>query len=561
MGRLKTIFGVLGVALFALGLALTILGAPAVYAQNEEPSPVPEDQAAATEEQQAAPAQEEQPAPLKYEGVRECQSCHRDMVRNHQDTAHAQALLDTDDDKNLILGDFSLGDDVRSVTLPGEDSSRPFTADDIVFAIGSGVNAQAYVTKVDDTLRVLPAQWNVTEGQWQALSLADSWDNSAYDFVTSCAGCHTTGLNVEDGKWEDDGVMCEACHGPAEQHVELAEDAGRRASDEEIAALRAAINPGIDPQVCGSCHSRGEVPAGAPAFSTTYRPGGTLTVEGEYVPFGPDDPVHFYLTGQASQPNMQFNEWLASAHSTSLEVLPDDATDECLTCHAGEYAYNLRIIAEHESGDRAGLAPELLTVATAQFGVGCINCHDPHSQGELPTALLDEPYALCTSCHTNRNSIVEGVHHPVKEMYEGAPLVEGVPSMPSAHFTAEDGPDCLTCHMPQMPFDGFVRDSHSMRPVLPGEAAASVEGLVDTCSRCHSDIASPEALQAFIENTQNGVKARIDAIRAAMPPNPPDWAVIAIDFVEGDGSYGVHNYVYADEILDLLEENLGLSGR
>jgi predicted CXXCH cytochrome family protein len=258
---------------------------------------------------------------------------------------------------------------------------------------------------------------------------------------------------------------------------------------------------------------------------------------------------------------MQFNEWLASTHASSLENLPDDATDECLTCHAGEYAWNRGLIAAHEAGDREGIAPEPLTMATAQFGVACINCHDPHSEGDLPTALIAEPYALCTSCHTNRDSIVEGVHHPVKEMFEGAPLVEQVVSIPSAHFTAEDGPDCITCHMPEMPFDGFVRNSHSMQPVLPGEAAASVEGLVDTCSRCHQDVATPEALQTFISNTQNGVRARIEAIRAAMPPNAPDWAVIAIDFVEGDGSYGVHNYVYADEILDLLEVNLGLSGQ
>ena len=417
------------------------------------------------------------------------------------------------------------------------------------------------MVEADDALRVLPAQWNVAEGAWEALNLAADWNAPAYDFVTSCAGCHTTGLDVEEAEWEDDGVMCEACHGPAETHLQVVDDAGRRPSDEEVAAIRASINPGIDPQVCGACHSRGAVPEGAPAFSTTFRPGGTLAVEGEYVPFGPDDPVHFYPTGQASQTNMQFNEWVVSAHASSVDILPDDATDECLTCHAGDYAYNLRIIAEHEAGDRAGAAPEALTVATAQFGIGCISCHDPHSTSELPTSLLAEPYALCTSCHTNRSSIVEGVHHPVKEMYEGAPLVEGVVSMPSAHFTAEDGPDCITCHMPAMPFDGFVRNSHSLQPVLPGEAAASVEGLVDTCSRCHSEIATPEALQTFIENTQSGVRARIEAIRAAMPPNAPDWAVIAIDFVEGDGSDGVHNYVYADEILDLLEANLGLSGQ
>jgi predicted CXXCH cytochrome family protein len=553
MGRLKMYLGIAGAALILMGIALLGFATPAAVAQDDE-SPVTQE---ATEAPAAEPTATEMP---RFEGARECQSCHRDVARGHEDTAHALALQDTGRDKDGIVADFAVGEDVRSVTLPGEDAARPFTADDVAYAIGSGLNAQAYVIETDGVLRVLPAQWNVREGQWEALNLSANWGDAAYDFLPSCAGCHTTGLNVADAEWEDDGVMCEACHGPAEHHIEAADDAGRRASDEELAAVRAAINPGVDPQICGACHSRGAVPEGAPAFSTTFRPGGTLAVEGEYVPFGPDDPVHFYPTGQASMMNMQFNEWLASTHASSLVNLPDDATDECLTCHAGEYAYTQSLIAAHEAGDREGIAPEPLTVATARFGVGCINCHDPHSESDLPTALVDEPYALCTSCHTNRSSIVEGVHHPVKEMYEGAPLVDGAPSLPSAHFTAENGPDCLTCHMPAMPFDGGVRNSHSMKPVLPGEALA-VEGLVDTCSACHADQSTPEALQAFIDDTQTGVRARIEAVHAAMPPSPPEWAVIALDFVEGDGSYGVHNYVYTDEILDLLEVNLGLAGR
>ena len=535
MSRLTQTLGVLGSVLVALGLALVLFSGTALQAQDATPEPP------------------------SFEGARECQSCHRDVARAHEETPHALALQETDRDKEPIVADFAVGEDLRTLTLPGEDAARAFTADDIAYALGSGLNAQAYLTDVNGVLRVLPAQWNVGTGEWEAITLAESWEDPAYDFMQSCAGCHTTGLNVEEAEWEDDGVMCEACHGPAELHVEAAEDAGRRASDEELAAVRAAINPGIDPQICGSCHSRGAVADGAPAYSTTFLPGQTLSVEGSYVPFGPDDPIHFYATGQASMPNMQYNEWLSTTHASSLENLPDDATDECLTCHSGEFAYNQALIAAHEAGDREGLAPEALTLAAAQFGVGCITCHDPHSEGDLPANLIAEPYALCTSCHTNRQSIVEGVHHPVKEMYEGAPLVEGVLSIPSAHFTAEDGPDCQTCHMSQMPFDGGVRHSHSMTPILPG-AAMNVEGLVDTCSKCHADESTPESLQAFIDDTQAGVRERIDAIRAALPPSPPDWAVIAIDFVEGDGSYGVHNYVYADAILDQLEESLGLGG-
>ena len=554
MGRLKAILGTLGAALLVLGLVMMFLSGPAVNAQDGEQTPAPEEQ--------SAPATGEPLDQGGYEGSRECQDCHRNTVRDHQGSAHALALQDTSRSQDPIVADFTAGEDLRTVTFPGEDTARPFTAGDVAYAIGSGVNAQAYVFEVErNQYRVLPAQWNVAEGQWEALELAAAWDDPAYDFVQSCAGCHTTGLDLERSRWNDDGVMCESCHGPGELHLETVDDAGRRPDDEELAAIRASINAGLDPQICGACHSRGAVPEGSPAFSVNFRPGGALSVEGEYVPFGPDDPVHWYATGQASMTNMQYNEWAASGHAAALANLPADAPADCLTCHAaGELTHNQALIAAHEAGDRAGIAPEPLTLATARFGVACTSCHDPHASrnSELPANLVAEPYALCTSCHSS-TTITEGVHHPVTEMFEGTSFIENISGTPSAHFTADDGPDCLTCHMPQMPFDGGIRSSHSLNAVMPG-AALAVEGLVDGCSQCHAEQATPEALQALIDDTQSGIRTRIEAARAAMPRTAPEWAVQALDFVEGDGSYGIHNYLYADQVLDVLEANLGLAG-
>ncbi|HYO88299.1 MAG TPA: cytochrome c3 family protein [Candidatus Limnocylindrales bacterium] len=537
MGRLRTYLVLVGGALMALGLALMLIQGQPALAQEET-------------------------QPLKYEGSSECQSCHRNVVRDHQGTNHALALVQISRSQDPILGDFTQGEDVRMVQLPGEDAVRPFTADDVAYVMGAGRYIQTYVYEVErNQYRVLPARWNVTESRWEPLDLAASWDDPAYEFVQSCAGCHTTGLNVEEGEWVDDGVMCEACHGPAEQHLSVVDDAGRRPSDEELAAIRASINPGIDSQVCGACHSRGEVPEGDPAFPVDYRPGGTLTEQGSYLPFGPDDPIHWYPTGHASHTNMQYNEWLASGHPLSLETLrgADNAGSECLACHAGEYRIVQGQIAASEAGDRDGIPPEPLTVASAQYGVACITCHDPHGAADQDNLLIDEPYALCTSCHRD-TSDTEGIHHPVKEMFEGTTLIDTIPGVPSAHFATENGATCTTCHMADVPMDGQSRASHTMSPIMPG-AALDVEALLDTCSPCHAEQATPAALQALIDDTQNSVRMRIEAVRAAMPRTAPDWAVQALDFVEGDGSYGMHNFVYADLILDELEADLGLTGR
>lgn len=537
MSRLKTFLVWTGSALMALGLALLFL--------------------------QGQPAQaQDTPAPPAYEGSRECQSCHRNVVRDHQGTDHALALVKITRNQDPILGDFSQGDEARTVQFPGETTARPFTGDDVTFVIGTGRYTQAYVYQVErDVYRVLPARWNVTESLWEPLALAASWDDPAYDFVQACAGCHTTGLNVERGRWADDGVMCESCHGPAETHLQVVDDAGRRPSDEDLAAIRASINPGIDPQVCGACHSRGEFPDGAPAFPVNYRPGGTLAETGSWVPFGPDDPLHFFAGGHASQVNMQYNEWLASGHPQSLALLSEaeDVVPECLSCHAGEYRIAQSQIAAAEAGNRAGIPPEPFTMATAQYGVACITCHDPHGGDDDHALLVDEPYALCTSCHSD-NAVTEGIHHPVQEMFEGISLIDGITGVPGAHFASENAPTCTTCHMPEVALDGGTRASHTMSPVLPG-AALDVEALVDTCSPCHEAQASPVALQALIDDTQYSVRLRIEAIHAAMPRNAPAWAIEALAFVEGDGSYGLHNFVYADQILDRLEADLGLIGR
>ena len=53
--------------------------------------------------------------------------------------------------------------------------------------------------------------------------------------------------------------------------------------------------------------------------------------------------------------------------------------------------------------------------------------------------LVENSYALCTSCHSD--STLEGqVHHPNREMFEGLAVVEQVDGIPARHFAAENGP-------------------------------------------------------------------------------------------------------------------------
>ncbi len=502
-----------------------------------------------------------QDAPPTYVGTDECASCHRSLARDHAGTNHALALQEVGRKQEEIIADFSSGEDLRQVQFPDEDAPRAFTADDIAYVVGAGLHVQRYLYEIDrNEYIVLPAEWNVADQKWQRLDLGAEWTLDDYGFTQNCAYCHTTGFDPDRGRWKDDGVQCEDCHGPASNHVNLAQDAGRNPSDEELAAIRAAIHRTADPQVCGQCHSQGESPDGHP-YPVGYTPGANLSDFFTLVPT--DSADHWWLTGHGSQQNMQYNEWLTSTHATSLTDMQasDYADDKCLACHSQDARQVAGEIAQVEAGDRDGAPLDAITVADAQWGVTCTTCHNQHTDSGEPFSLVMAANDLCTSCHTQPADSTH-IHHPVTEMFEGVAVVDGIDGVAGTHFSQEDGPRCVTCHMQQEPVaDETTRSSHGFKPILPGES----EQLPSACAGCHTTLTTTD-LALLVTNTQAAVKARIDTARAQLAsltqPTGADELVRyqqasdALDFVAGDGSFGVHNYTYADALLTAAENDI-----
>ncbi|MBK9125804.1 MAG: ammonia-forming cytochrome c nitrite reductase subunit c552 [Chloroflexi bacterium] len=457
----------------------------------------------------AAPvsAQDEEPyyVDADYLGADECSACHRNEVRAHTETFHALTLAEPGRRGEGVLADFEAGAEVRTMQFPEEDAPRAFELDDVAFILGAGRSKQAYVYEEDRRdYRVLPAQWNVAAGEWEPLELAASWDDPAYDFETACAACHTTGFDAEDLDWEDIGVTCESCHGPGGEHEEVARDEGRNPDEEGLARIAAVIASGADSQACGQCHSRATGPDGQP-YAAGYRPGMTLSDMFTQAEFAGETDVHWWESGHGRQINMQYTEWALSAHAGTT----DDGSEVA----------------------------------------GCTACHDPHSEEGRPANLIADSDALCVTCHTSSAG-----GRPSKEMYEGAPVVDTVLPLIGVHFAVEDGPTCTSCHMPQIPVEGGTRTSHLFEPVL----AFGVEGLPDACSDCHGTQAEPALIEQLINDVQDSTRERLDAARALVTPTTPEWIVEALDFVENDGSLGMHNYAYADALLDAVYEALGL---
>jgi hypothetical protein len=136
--------------------------------------------------------------------------------------------------------------------------------------------------------------------------------------------------------------------------------------------------------------------------------------------------------------------------------------------------------------------------------------------------------------------------------------------VPSAHFSNENGPECITCHMSDVPADGIRLTSHALRLVEPGTAEA--DQLPDSCGQCHQTLTGSD-LQLLINDTQAATQTRIENVMAGVEAAQEmeldeagqaalDEAVAALRVVRNDGSSGVHNFTYADHLLDFAEETL-----
>lgn len=85
-----------------------------------------------------------------------------------------------------------------------------------------------------------------------------------------CAGCHSTGLDVQAQKWQELNISCESCHGAGRKHSEN--------SRIEDIVNPARLSTERSMQVCLACHQAGR-PHGAQneyAWAVGYQPGDDL---------------------------------------------------------------------------------------------------------------------------------------------------------------------------------------------------------------------------------------------------------------------------------------------
>ncbi|MDE3067653.1 MAG: hypothetical protein KGJ60_08890 [Verrucomicrobiota bacterium] len=401
---------------------------------------------------------------------------------------------------------------------------------------------------------------------------------SHYD--TRCAVCHTVGYdtntnavnggfddvaaelgwtfptNLVPGNWASmqsnypslanlANIQCENCHGPGSQHAAL------------LGATNAQAWPSVavsfDAGVCAQCH---------------------------------DEPPH----------HSKVAEWDNSVHAVTTRHPAGEAS--CVGCHTGKgFVQRMEGITNN--------------IDTSYVPINCQTCHEPHGEtipdgnphlirAMTSVTLMDGTVVtnageglLCMQCHHSRQDAAVyaatapasryfGPHHgPQGDMLEGVngfTYGQAIPS--SAHRTAVTNL-CVTCHMQSVASSDpdFTRvGGHTFKPGWEGDTNHPAEDLVGACQQCHgsavTDFDFP--LQDYdgdgvIEGVQTEVQHLLDKLSILLPPVGTVKSSLSIDstwtrpqleaaynwqFVNNDGSRGIHNTAYAVGLLKASLANL-----
>ncbi|MCX7551038.1 tetratricopeptide repeat protein [Xanthomarina sp. F2636L] len=215
-----------------------------------------------------------------YVGDEQCMSCHKQAFDSWKDSDHDLAMQVANGE--TILADFN---DVE-ITLDGityffskkdseffvhikeiDGSENDYK---ISYAFGIYPLQQYLVDFENGKKQALRVTWDVDKKQWYHQYSGDAidphdwmhWTESSQNWNTMCAECHSTNLQKNyipdedrfNTTWSSINVSCESCHGPAEKHVNWANNLQDSLHNNKY--ILAGNSQFAQMNMCATCHSR-----------------------------------------------------------------------------------------------------------------------------------------------------------------------------------------------------------------------------------------------------------------------------------------------------------------
>ncbi|SDP08239.1 doubled CXXCH domain-containing protein [Pseudomonas arsenicoxydans] len=263
-----------------IGLLLVAVAAIGWFLLSSSPVPLKPVPVSAPAAQPAKP----QPvalAPAKMVDEQQCQGCHSQQTKDWQGSHHQLAMQPAN--AETMLGDFN------NVTFKAENETSRFLRKGDGFWVNTpgidGKNAdfkvaytfgiaplQQYLIEVGDgRLQALGVAWDTEKHRWfhlypgQGVNFKNPlhWSKPSQNANFMCVECHTTGYkrnfdaakNTFDSQWNSLGVGCQACHGPASNHLEWT------AKKTDLIHAGFAVDlkdkdATVEIETCARCHSR-----------------------------------------------------------------------------------------------------------------------------------------------------------------------------------------------------------------------------------------------------------------------------------------------------------------
>lgn len=375
-------------------------------------------------------------------------------------------------------------------------------------------------------------------GEWRQTAHASAQDGLSF-LTYSCLSCHNTGWDsqqdnhgadeyvvadttapfgwrvIDQANWDrTKNVQCESCHGP------LGAETGGLSADHNTPAGA----PNLTAENCGQCH------------------------EGSHHP--------------------TFSDWQRSKHAVAkVTSIPGGAFNfipsnrNCAGCHTAEGFIQFV--------DQVGLEPDVDPPGMDGNDLTCASCHDPHGSsntGQLRIAAKD----ICQKCHNPEYSPDSpepdgsDLHHTTAFMFEGKGGYHypGYTYPSSAHkFVVSE--NCVDCHVFMVPFVGEPEE-------IPAYTGHSFEPRLESCdqSGCHQDqfdIADSSfdyrGVQTEIDSLSDILHGKLAEASSADSQTVEFFrAKFNYDFVDADGSHGIHNTRYARALLVSAMENYTPTG-
>ncbi|MGD8227686.1 MAG: multiheme c-type cytochrome [Desulfobacteraceae bacterium] len=351
--------------------------------------------------------------PQTYVGSNTCKLCHLEHYDSWKMTLHSRMLQDAQANQDVIiavLDETKIREDLKkqadTLKVPVDQIYIP-RMDEIKYTQGSQWKQQFIVEKGGELL-IAPVQYNAETHEWYAYHEED-WEKRPY--LTNCAGCHATGVDLGKKTLSEPGVACESCHGKGSWHAALPKTAVFE--KRQTIVNPAKLTMGVAVQICGSCHKRGEatMPKGA-GWPVGYEAGKALEAYFYSPPYGEGDPKEYYAEWFSKGHHQQYSDWEQSKHYK-----------EGVTCTSCHYVHQI------------GIPP----TRSQTYAAGSQQCFECHVILNKAAGHAIHSFANCIGCHMPRvaKSEESGIVH--SHVFAALLPIDTIknPEIPNS---------CQTCH-------------------------------------------------------------------------------------------------------------------